>query len=389
MDSLIAYTQDTLESFAKTQSVVRGTVDRMQTLADAMHRGELDARVAIDGMHGDLLNLGTAMNGALDSVVQPMLEANHDLREALGDLAAGTLTTRLTKHYTGVQQEIATAFNASVESLERTISDVTAAVEEMAVAGDQIASGAATSAEAASSQAAQLQEVTANAVSQRTSASAVAREASDARALTGSAHAASAQGTQALRALAEALGRIRTTAEATSRVVRTIDEIAFQTNLLALNAAVEAARAGDAGRGFAVVAEEVRALAIRSGEAARQTANLIEESLGAVLQGTSLGEDAVHGIAVVDQQISQLATTIGRVADAADGQQKNVSGVVAMLEQLSDLTMQGAATAEESSAAAEELRGQTATLLEQTSAFKIARRGRGTSARQFRPGRAA
>jgi methyl-accepting chemotaxis protein len=209
---------------------------------------------------------------------------------------------------------------------------------------------------------------------QRSTAQAVAREAAEARTLTQSAHTASVEGMTSLRALADALNRIRTSAEATSKVVRTIDEIAFQTNLLALNAAVEAARAGDAGRGFAVVAEEVRALAIRSSEAARQTAGLIEESLGAVKQGAALGEEAVSGIAAVDRQINDLTSRIDRVAEAANEQTGNVSGVVQSLELLSDLTVQGSATAEETSAAAEELKGQADLLREQTEAFTVTRR---------------
>jgi methyl-accepting chemotaxis protein len=373
IDRITSQTQETVTSFTVTQHEIQKIVTRVRALADAMRAGDLSHRIPTAGLQGELLALAEAMNSALDGVVQPMLDANDEFGRVLREMAVGNLAIRVTGQYHGAQGKIAERLNETLAALDTTIRDVAAAAEEISVAGTQIAAGAEISADAATTQAGQLQEITANASVQRETSASVASEAASARALTEAAHDASMTGRASLGALADALSRIRTTAEATSRVVRTIDEIAFQTNLLALNAAVEAARAGDAGRGFAVVAEEVRALATRSSEAARQTADLIEQSLGAVEQGASLGEDAVSGIAVVDSRIAELTSTIQRVADAAQVQQTSISSVVSSLEMISDLTTQSAATAQETSAGAEELRSQSALLRERTATFVVSK----------------
>ncbi|MDX2184443.1 MAG: methyl-accepting chemotaxis protein [Gemmatimonadaceae bacterium] len=374
IDTITGKTQDTVQSFSTTQRELARVVEGVQGLARAMQRGELTHRIDTTGFQGELLQLARTMNAALDGVIQPMLDANREFRGVLAEMAAGNLAVRVQGHHTGEQGDIARALNETLDALDATLRDVATAADTIARAGDEIASGAVLSADAASTQAGQLQEITAHATVQRDTSRAVAREAAGARALTQAAQQASSAGKSSLEALANALNRIRTTAEATSRVVRTIDEIAFQTNLLALNAAVEAARAGDAGRGFAVVAEEVRALATRSGEAARQTAQLIEESLGAVEQGSALGEDAVSGIITVDSRIAELTDVIHRVADAAEQQTTSVAQVVSALETISDLTTQGAATAEETSAGAEALRKQSSVLQERTAAFQLSDR---------------
>ncbi len=374
IDTITGKTQDTVHSFGTTQRELARVVEGVQGLARAMQRGELTHRIDTTGFQGELLQLARTMNAALDGVIQPMLDANREFRGVLAEMAAGNLAVRVQGHHTGEQGDIARALNETLDALDATLRDVATAADTIASAGDEIASGAVLSADAASTQAGQLQEITAHATVQRDTSRAVAREAVSARALTQAAQQASSAGKSSLEALANALNRIRTTAEATSRVVRTIDEIAFQTNLLALNAAVEAARAGDAGRGFAVVAEEVRALATRSGEAARQTAQLIEESLGAVEQGSALGEDAVSGIITVDSRIAELTDVIHRVADAAEQQTTSVAQVVSALETISDLTTQGAATAEETSAGAEALRKQSSVLQERTAAFQLSDR---------------
>src|SRR5204863_8178687 len=113
----------------------------------------------------------------------------------------------------------------------------------------------------------------------------------EARSIADTARKAAEHGFNQMERLSQSIEKIKTSADATAKIVKTIDEIAFQTNLLALNAAVEAARAGDAGKGFAVVAEEVRNLAMRSAEAAKNTANLIEESVKNVEGGVALNQE--------------------------------------------------------------------------------------------------
>ncbi len=141
----------------------------------------------------------------------------------------------------------------------------------------------------------------------------------------------------------------------TAKVVKVIDEIAFQTNLLALNAAVEAARAGEAGKGFAVVAEEVRNLAMRSAEAAKNTSALIEGSQKNSDNGVRATQDFVQILANITSGIKKVNGLVGEVTSASDEQAKGVSQVNTAISQLNEVTQRTASSAEESSSASREL----------------------------------
>ena len=161
-----------------------------------------------------------------------------------------------------------------------------------------------------------------------------------------------------MKDMAGAVAEITRSSEETGKIIRTIDEIAFQTNLLALNAAVEAARAGEAGAGFAVVADEVRNLAMRAADAAKNTSNLIENTIGAVRKGnelTNATQEAFKENAAISQKISQL---VDEIASASVEQAQGVSQVGRAVTEMDKITQQAAANAEESAAAAEELNAQ-------------------------------
>jgi methyl-accepting chemotaxis protein len=161
-----------------------------------------------------------------------------------------------------------------------------------------------------------------------------------------------------IRNMAKVIDRIKSSSDETAKIVRTIDDIARQTNLLALNAAVEAARAGDAGKGFAVVAEEVRNLALRSSEAARNTAKLIEESQRNAHEGV-ISAGAVNGIInqVIDS-VKKLAQFITEVAEASRDQSSGIEALNRSVSEMDTATQSNAATAEESAATSEELSSQ-------------------------------
>ncbi|HEV8548605.1 MAG TPA: methyl-accepting chemotaxis protein, partial [Polyangiaceae bacterium] len=152
---------------------------------------------------------------------------------------------------------------------------------------------------------------------------------------------------------------------------RTIDEIAFQTNLLSLNAAVEAARAGDAGRGFAVVAEEVRTLAMRSADAARNTTQVIERSLKKADEGVLLNRDASIAFDAIFGQVKKIAQVMADIAESSQRQHAGVARVTSSADTIRDGAQSGAATAEETAAAATELAAQAASMREMTATFRL------------------
>jgi methyl-accepting chemotaxis protein/methyl-accepting chemotaxis protein-1 (serine sensor receptor) len=151
---------------------------------------------------------------------------------------------------------------------------------------------------------------------------------------------------------------IRESSNKVAKIIKVIDEIAFQTNILALNAAVEAARAGEAGMGFAVVAGEVRNLAQRSAQAAKDTASLLEESIARSLEGSGRVEQVAHSIASITENVARVKGMVEEVRQASGQQAQGIDQVTQAIAQMESVTQTTAATAEESAAASEELNAQ-------------------------------
>jgi methyl-accepting chemotaxis protein len=166
------------------------------------------------------------------------------------------------------------------------------------------------------------------------------------------------KGKESMDRLNAAIEEIKKSSDATSRIVKTIDEIAFQTNLLALNAAVEAARAGDAGKGFAVVAEEVRNLAQRAGEAARNTAALIEGSVKNADQGVSGASETAKALKEATTTVQKVGELVSEIAAASKEQAQGIEQVATTVARMNQVTQANAANSEESASASEELNAQ-------------------------------
>ena len=165
-------------------------------------------------------------------------------------------------------------------------------------------------------------------------------------------------GVDAMARMSDAIDKIKNSATETAKIIKTIDEIAFQTNLLALNAAVEAARAGEAGKGFAVVAEEVRNLARRSAEAAKNTADLIEGSQKNAEAGVSVTNEVAKSLTAIKESSGKVATLISEIAAASKEQAQGIDQVNTAISEMDKVVQQNAANAEESASASEQLTSQ-------------------------------
>ena len=164
--------------------------------------------------------------------------------------------------------------------------------------------------------------------------------------------------------MAQAIGDIRKSSDETAKILKVIDEIAFQTNLLALNAAVEAARAGEAGKGFAVVAEEVRNLAMRSAEAAKNTAGLIEQSVSYARNGVAICGQVKTALDEIVAGIAKTTDLVGEIAAGSNEQAQGVGQISQAVSQMGNTTQQNASVAQSSASAAEQLNAQAGRLNE-------------------------
>ncbi len=242
--------------------------------------------------------------------------------------------------------------------INRIITNLNEAGEQVAAASGQISSASQSLAEGATEQAASLEE-SSSALEEMAS---MTRQNAD-NAVTANQNMTQTQsqvsvGAEAVRNMSKAMDEINDSSEKISRIIKTIEEIAFQTNLLALNAAVEAARAGDAGKGFAVVADEVRNLAQRSAQAARDTADLIESTVARVKNGTEIVQQLQKSFVDGENAANSVAGLINEISAASNEQAQGVDQVNTAVAQMDKVTQTNAANAEESASAAEELNAQ-------------------------------
>ena len=335
-----------------------------------------------------LLNLDIALVvTALTDARRAKIEAMHvdDVREerdaalafldeadrVLTAIAGNDLSRRVTGRYTGRYQALADTINTATEQLADTLRNVSRATDELVFAVGQIHTTSADLARGASDQASALEEVAASLTEIEGTSGRNARDATATRDKTRSLQAQSERSMARMQQLAATMQDMEASASQTARIVKTIDEIAFQTNLLALNAAVEAARAGDAGRGFAVVAEEVRALAIRSAEAARQTAGLIDASVRHVNEGVELNRVVADDFVGIAAQLGDVTALVDSIAEAGSGQADGLRQISVGTEQVNQVTQQVAAGSEELAATAGELDAQASALAQQVGQFTL------------------
>ncbi len=251
-----------------------------------------------------------------------------------------------------------------VKPIKAIIEALTEGSLQVSSASAQVSTSSQSLAEGATEQAAGLEETSSSLEEMSTMTRQSSDNAQQANLLAEEARKAASSGAESMSRMSTAILDIQKSSDETAKIIKVIDEIAFQTNLLALNAAVEAARAGEAGKGFAVVAEEVRNLARRSAEAAKDTSQLIEKSVRNSKTGVEISEEVASVLSEIVNSVNRTTELVGEIAASATEQSQGIEQINIAVNQMDQVTQSNAASAEESASAAEELRNQAAQMNE-------------------------
>jgi len=357
--SLDVFTGETLPSLAKTQVALNSLKDRATEMVDGMNgAGAIYAAETKPNLEKVQELLGKINATAEQNIMTDvqMLDAATTTRWAV--IMIGSIATIV---------GIVLAFfivRGIVRALTQVIDGMTRGSEQVTSASGQVSESSQQMAQGASEQASALEETSSSLEEMASMTKQNAENAKQANTMSGDARGATAKGQEAMTRMSEAITKIKASSDETAKIIKTIDEIAFQTNLLALNAAVEAARAGEAGKGFAVVAEEVRNLAQRSAEAAKNTSELIEGSQKNADDGVSVSGEVESILKDIAENVQKVTELIGEVAAASEEQSQGIEQVNTAVAQMDKVTQSNAANAEESASASEELSGQARELNE-------------------------
>ena len=335
--------------------------------ADASYR---QAVAMIIGLSGAAMVLGAVIAWRIQlSITRPLTQAV-TVAQAV---AEGDLSREIRVDSKDEVGTLLQALQTVNRDLSRTMQQVRDAAETMKTASVEIAAGNIDLSQRTEQQASSLQQT---AASMEQLNATVKNNADTARSAAQMAHSASAAATKGGDVVAQVVDTMQAISEGSKKIadiIGTIDSIAFQTNILALNAAVEAARAGEQGRGFAVVAAEVRALAQRSANAAKEIKSLIGASVESVENGSRLVSDAGSTMSDIVAQVQRVTDLIGEISSATQEQTSGIGQVNQAVVQLDQVTQQNAALVEQSAAASESLQQQAARLVDAVGVFRLDR----------------
>lgn len=295
--------------------------------------------------------------------------------DAADEIANGNLNVDVRVDSRDEVGELGIAFEKMTNHINDIMTNIDSAAEQVTAGSKQIADSSMGLAQGATEQASSIEQLTASIEEISSQTRLNADHASQANELAELTKEEAIKGNNEMKLMLQSMEEINESSANISKIIKVIDEIAFQTNILALNAAVEAARARQHGKGFAVVAEEVRNLAARSADAAKETTRMIEGSIKKVDHGTKIATKTAEALNKIVDDVAKVSDIVGNIADASNEQAIGISQINQGIMQVSEVVQTNSATSEESAAASEELSSQAELLREQAERFTLKNSG--------------
>ncbi len=400
------------EKFEELKTNIINLNSDITRLIEGAINGELETRVAPELYNGGWKTLTEGLNNLLSAVSKPIQEANevisqlsngnfdikvsndhkgafakmmhsldfmvqtvgsyiNEITEILDTIASGDLRETISRDYVGNFSLIKASINNINLALKNTVNEIKASSDNVLNGAKQISDSAMNLAIGASNQASTVEELNASITVINEKTNLTANETKTANEYSQESMKRAREGSEEMLKMVNYMDEIKDASNSISKIIKVIDDIAFQTNLLALNAAVEAARAGEHGKGFSVVAEEVRTLAGRSLEAAKDTAALIEDTTNKINVGANAAQQTASSLEKIVSDIKTVSDIINSINIATEEQTEGINQISVGINQISEVVQNNSSTSEESASAAQELNSQSEVLVQMVSKFKV------------------